>query len=61
MTQKKRVSSMEQMIDANLKRAFDDVLNQDIPDRFTDLLSQLRASEGADKGDDAAEDRANGK
>lgn len=36
------------MIDANLKRAFDDVLNQDIPDRFTDLLAELRAAETGD-------------
>ncbi|QEW22778.1 hypothetical protein LA6_005012 [Marinibacterium anthonyi] len=33
------------MIDANLKRAFDDVLNEDIPDRFTNLLAELRAAD----------------
>ncbi len=32
----------------NLKRAFDDVLNEDIPDRFTNLLAELRASDGAE-------------
>ncbi|MBB97386.1 MAG: hypothetical protein CML68_22640 [Rhodobacteraceae bacterium] len=48
MTEKDRASRMEQMIDANLKRAFDTVLNEDVPDRFTDLLAQLRAADGAD-------------
>ncbi len=37
---------MHQEIDSNLKRAYDDVLNQDIPDKFTDLLSRLREAEG---------------
>lgn len=54
MTEKDRASRVEQMIDANLKRAFDDVLNEDIPDRFTDLLAQLRASEGQDQSEQDA-------
>jgi len=49
------------MIDANLKRAFDDVLNQDIPDRFTDLLAELRAAETGDaSAAQASEKKAEG-
>lgn len=42
-------------IDANLKRVYDDMLNQEVPDRFKDLLAQLKAQDTADDtsgGDD---------
>lgn len=47
-------SKLQREIENNLKRAYDDVVKQDVPDRFTDLLAQLRASEQAqgDKGGD---------
>lgn len=32
-------------IDENLKRVYDDMLNQDVPDRFKDLLAQLKAQD----------------
>lgn len=32
-------------IEENLKRVYDVALNEEIPDRFTDLLSQLRAKD----------------
>ncbi|WP_428927385.1 NepR family anti-sigma factor [Marinibacterium sp. SX1] len=51
MTEKDRASKLEQMIDANLKRAFDDVLNEDIPDRFTNLLAELRAADTPESGE----------
>ncbi len=35
-------------IDENLKRVYEEALEQDLPDRFTELLSQLRAK-GASK------------
>ncbi len=33
---------MQEEIDSNLKRAYDDVLKEDIPDRFTELLAKLK-------------------
>ena len=37
-------------IDENLKRVYDDMLSQDVPDRFKDLLAQLKAQDApADK------------
>jgi len=34
-------------IDENLKRVYDDMLNQEVPDRFKDLLAQLKAQDAA--------------
>ncbi|WP_425099438.1 NepR family anti-sigma factor [Tropicibacter sp. S64] len=42
MTADNNNSRLQQEIEANLKRAYDDVLNQDVPDRFTQLLAQLQ-------------------
>lgn len=36
---------IEQQIDKNLKRAFDEVAREPVPDRFMDLLQQLRESD----------------
>jgi hypothetical protein len=41
-------SKVDQQIDENLKRAYDDVLNEDVPSRFLDLIEQLKAV-GPDK------------
>lgn len=49
MTQDRRNSNLEEAIEANLKRVYDDVANQDVPDRFKDLLNKLRESEQADQ------------
>lgn len=35
-------------IDAHLKRAFQELTDEGLPDRFTDLLSQLRQRDGGD-------------
>lgn len=45
MPSNSKTSRLRDEIDANLRRAFDDVVNDDIPDPFTDLLSQLRQKE----------------
>lgn len=42
MSRANKNSRIEQEIDDNLRRAFDEVANQELPSRFTDLLSQLR-------------------
>lgn len=49
MTQNKKSSRTQREIDENLKRAYDDVLNQKVPDRFTDLLAQLKKAETTKK------------
>jgi hypothetical protein len=43
MTQTKNTNRLQDEIDDNLRRAYNDVLKEDVPDRFTDLLNQLRA------------------
>jgi Anti-sigma factor NepR len=44
-------SKVKQQIDENLKRVYDASLNEDVPDRFKQLLDQLRAQQnsGGDK------------
>lgn len=44
MARKKVTSRIVDEIDRNLKQAFDDMAQQPVPDRFTDLLAQLRES-----------------
>lgn len=34
-------------IDENLKRVYDDMLNEEVPDRFKNLIQQLKKSEKA--------------
>lgn len=47
MTKKKDEGSKSSnsLIDENLKRIYDDVVNEDIPDRFKDLLAKLKKQE----------------
>jgi hypothetical protein len=58
MTAKRTTSEVDQQIDENLKRVYDDVLNEAVPDRFHDLIAQLkdadmaRQSERKDSNDD---------
>ncbi|MBV7409030.1 MULTISPECIES: NepR family anti-sigma factor [Roseobacteraceae] len=54
MTRQTRKTEIEAEIDANLKRAFDNMANEPVPDRFTDLLNQLRTGNvqaSSDKGE----------
>lgn len=37
--------SIRSQIDENLKRAYHEVLTEEVPDRFKELLAQLRAKE----------------
>jgi hypothetical protein len=53
MSREKAKSRIAEEIDANLKRAFDDVSNEALPDRFSALLNQLRASESGGRNDDS--------
>jgi hypothetical protein len=51
MTQAQRARPRDEQadreIDENLKRAFDQIANEPVPDRFTDLLKQLQQKEAA--------------
>ena len=38
-------NNSDRAIEENLKRVFDDVLEEGIPDRFKDLLAQLKAQD----------------
>ncbi|WP_091296978.1 NepR family anti-sigma factor [Gemmobacter aquatilis] len=45
MTSKPAKSSLQQQIDENLKKVYEEALKEEIPDRFKDLLAQLKAKE----------------
>ena len=47
---------MDTQIDENLRRAYAESLNQPLPDRFTQLLDQLR-EQTDQKSDETAEDQ----
>ena len=46
MADSKGKSRLHQQIDENLKRVYEEALSEDIPDRFKELIAQLRAKEG---------------
>ncbi|WP_209599342.1 NepR family anti-sigma factor [Ruegeria sp. HKCCSP351] len=48
---RKRSKRIDREIDENLKRAFDELANEPIPDRFTELLDQLRSGTAHPKTD----------
>ena len=55
MTRKQLTSRMVEEIDRNLKQAFDDMATAPVPERFAELLDQLKQAEAAKRGtgDDA--------
>ena len=56
MTQKNNESRLQEQIDANLRRAYEDVLKEDVPERFTQLLAQLKESGASGSGGSDADD-----
>jgi hypothetical protein len=42
-----RRQAIREQIDENLKRVYAAALNEDLPDRFRDLLAQLKGKEGS--------------
>lgn len=48
MSDNSEKSKTQLQIDANLKRIYDETLQEKIPDRLTDLLDQLRAKAQAE-------------
>ena len=57
MQQRPSKSRIDEEIDANLKRAFDDISNEAIPDRLASLLDELRAAEGTSPGEERRNER----
>ena len=47
MANRSGTSKLEQQIDENLRRVYADVAQEPLPDRFTQLLNQLREKEQA--------------
>jgi hypothetical protein len=45
MPDKHRKSTLKSEIDANLKRVYDSVLQEEVPDQFKELLDRLRAKD----------------
>lgn len=53
MTNKRRTSRLQQQIDDNLRRVYSDTVQEPLPDRFSQLLDQLRAKESEEHQDDS--------
>lgn len=45
MADKPRASKLDQQIEQNLRRVYSEATSQEVPDRFTKLLEQLREQE----------------
>ena len=45
MSEKAKSLLMRVLIDANLKRAYQQTVNEELPERFVTLISRLRAGE----------------
>lgn len=54
---KKNLSQLHAEIDANLRKAYQETLNEKLPKRFVDLIEQLRSQENSDP-DSASEQGA---
>jgi hypothetical protein len=59
MVQRKSSGDRDALIDANLRRIYDEMASEALPDRFLTLLEQLRAQERAASGDEGDEGTGN--
>lgn len=50
-------SKQARLIDDNLKRVYNDMLTEEIPDRFLNLLDQLKQQDQPDKSSDEGSDK----
>lgn len=50
MTKDDKSDKIREQIDANLKRVFQESASEELPDRFKDLLSQLKNSDTSGGG-----------
>lgn len=46
MPDEKSKANIREQINENLKRVYEEALQEEVPDRFKDLLAQLKAKEG---------------
>lgn len=46
MADAKPTPNLQQQIDQNLKRVYEETLKEEVPDRFKELLDRLRQKEG---------------
>ncbi|MBY6056143.1 hypothetical protein KUV26_09995 [Leisingera daeponensis] len=54
-----RKEQADREIDENLKRAFEKVASEPVPDRFTDLLKQLKEKEAKSRAQQSGEHTSN--
>ncbi|WP_281982743.1 NepR family anti-sigma factor [Thalassorhabdomicrobium marinisediminis] len=59
MNSKSANSKVQLEIERNLKRAYDEVIQQEVPDRFTSLLEQLKAAEAGETSSNGGSQNAN--
>ena len=50
MKQSSEKSSLQAQIDDNLKRVYQEALEQDVPDRFKELLQKLKEKDRGEEG-----------
>ncbi len=55
MANKIENSKQARLIDDNLKRVYQDMISEDIPDRFLNLLDQLKAQDSGAASEEKAE------
>ncbi len=46
MGHERRKTAESEVIDENLRRVYEDMLEDKVPDRFLDLIAQLRSQDG---------------
>ncbi|MBV2358379.1 hypothetical protein KUH32_01205 [Thalassococcus sp. CAU 1522] len=56
VNRKEPKSKVVEEIDRNLKKAFEEMANEPVPQRFTDLLAQLKQAEAQGKGEETGND-----
>lgn len=54
MSDDKPINKVREHIDANLRRVFDEHANEELPDRFKDLLTRLRSETDSPAEEDKA-------
>lgn len=59
MTKRGKQEASQRFIEDNLKRVYQQTLNEEVPDRFKNLLEQLRAESSANTKEDEADKGGN--
>ncbi|MCC1493869.1 NepR family anti-sigma factor [Cognatishimia sp. F0-27] len=57
MSRLSQSQGVEQEIDKQLKRAYEDIANQELPSRFTELLDRLRSQQSGNATSEPAHDK----